>query len=156
MFLFFFFIRQVCGKSFTQKGNVDTHIRIHTGTKEYACERCGRSFTQKGNLKTHVRSVHTKEKPYACSVCGKSFSQKGNMHTHIRTHNKDDRFPCGLCGKTFSQKGKFHLNFFFLFQSLINLKIYSIVHYLLSRQFKDTYAKTCRNIAQTLRSWRAA
>lgn len=94
-----------CGKSFTQKGNVDTHMKIHTGEREYGCEACGKRFTQKGNLKTHIRSVHTKEKPFACGLCGKCFSQKGNMQTHIRTHNKDDRFPCTLCGKTFSQKG---------------------------------------------------
>ncbi|KAG8191643.1 hypothetical protein JTE90_012358 [Oedothorax gibbosus] len=94
-----------CGKSFTQKGNVDTHMKIHTGEREYGCEACGKRFTQKGNLKTHIRSVHTKEKPFACGMCGKCFSQKGNMQTHLRTHNKDDRFPCTLCGKTFSQKG---------------------------------------------------
>ncbi|XP_015906539.1 uncharacterized protein [Parasteatoda tepidariorum] len=96
---------QACGKSFTQKGNVDTHMKIHTGEREYGCDACGKRFTQKGNLKTHIRSVHTKEKPFACGLCGKCFSQKGNMQTHIRTHNKDDRFPCTLCGKTFSQKG---------------------------------------------------
>ncbi|OQR77851.1 zinc finger protein-like, partial [Tropilaelaps mercedesae] len=96
---------QICGRSFTQKGNVDTHMKIHTGEKDYGCDSCGKRFARKGNLKTHVRSVHTKEKPFACGVCGKCFSQKGNMQTHLRTHNKDDRFPCPLCGKTFSQKG---------------------------------------------------
>ena len=49
-----------CDKKFSLEYNLRTHCRIHTGDKPYLCEypQCGRSFTQSGNLKTHIKSKH--------------------------------------------------------------------------------------------------
>jgi KRAB domain-containing zinc finger protein len=40
-----FFVCDVCGKKFTERGYFKTHMRMDTGEKPYVCDFCGKGFT---------------------------------------------------------------------------------------------------------------
>ncbi|XP_069469849.1 zinc finger protein 547-like isoform X1 [Ambystoma mexicanum] len=93
-----------CEKSFSRKGDLIKHKKIHTGIKPYNCTDCGKSFGRKEHLSIHKRT-HTGVRPYQCSMCGKSFTQKGVLIRHQRTHTKERQHQCPECGIKFRQKG---------------------------------------------------
>ena len=47
-----------CRKSFSLKGNLETHRKIHSGTRPYMCDFCDKSFVQKINMKNHQKKYH--------------------------------------------------------------------------------------------------
>ena len=49
----------------------------------FKCKVCEKSFSQKGNMSTHMSSVHDEKTAFECKVCEKMFSQKSNMTKHM-------------------------------------------------------------------------
>uniref|UniRef100_A0A3Q3F5U5 Zinc finger protein 574 n=1 Tax=Labrus bergylta TaxID=56723 RepID=A0A3Q3F5U5_9LABR len=74
-----------CGKTFTRRVFLRTHVFSHTGEKLFTCKVCTKSFTNSQSLLRHSMS-HTGNRPYSCDVCGKNFSQAATLKRHQRIH----------------------------------------------------------------------
>ncbi|PIO38467.1 hypothetical protein AB205_0143570, partial [Aquarana catesbeiana] len=86
------------------KESSSPHEGDYRGQNLFSCSECEKSFTRKGFLVQHLR-IHTGERPYSCSECGKTFTWKGTLIQHQRVHTSDRLFPCSECGKSFTRKG---------------------------------------------------
>ena len=90
-----------CDIGYGDKASLEEHLKTH---RPFTCDICEKRFSQKCNLITHQR-LHTGERPYQCSQCDKRFTQKGNLDAHLKTHAKDRSHNCPTCGKKFSFRG---------------------------------------------------
>ncbi|XP_077453310.1 zinc finger protein Eos isoform X1 [Stigmatopora argus] len=76
-----------CGASFTQKGNLLRHIKLHSGEKPFKCPICNYACRRRdalaGHLRTHAVSSPLAGKPYKCIYCSRSYKQKSTLEDHF-------------------------------------------------------------------------
>lgn len=94
----------LCSKVFTNKTNLQVHLRMHNNIRPHQCPHCEKSFTQKSTMRTHIRT-HTGEKPYVCSHCARAFSDYSTYRKHQRVHTGEKPYTCDICFKAFAQSG---------------------------------------------------
>lgn len=58
---------------------------LPAGQKLFNCHMCNTSFSTKGSLKVHMR-LHTGSKPFKCPFCELRFRTSGHRKTHIQCH----------------------------------------------------------------------
>ena len=100
----------LCGKEVISK-NLPSHLHYHRQStlRPYICQECSQTFTHASSLKRHAL-LHTGNKQFRCEKCGKEFFQKVAYETHCKSHT-NERLHCKGCNQPFLTKYllNFHL-----------------------------------------------
>ena len=79
-------------KTFRSKSKLRAHMKSHDPATRVPCPfpDCGKTFSQRSNLNTHIRAVHHASRPFVCPIsgCTSSFAYKQSLSRHIEAHNK--------------------------------------------------------------------
>lgn len=85
---------------------------VFVGQKLFSCHMCNTSFSTKGSLKVHMR-LHTGSKPFKCPYCDLRFRTSGHRKTHIQFHfrasserHKSKRFSSSTCQSSQGETGQ--------------------------------------------------
>jgi len=83
-----------CGKKFTRRYNVRSHIQTHLSDRPFTCTYCPKSFVRQHDLNRHIKS-HMVSKHCKCK-CGKEFTRVEGYRKHLTN---------GICSRTTESEG---------------------------------------------------
>lgn len=90
-----------CHKKYRTNYDLNVHMSVHSGVKNFGCSVCGKRFSSMKYL-THHYVVHTNVKSYQCTFCSESFSRTSTRNRHIKSVHSDERnYNCPHCQKSF-------------------------------------------------------
>eukprot|EP00092_Neocalanus_flemingeri_P013632 GFUD01014702.1.p1 GENE.GFUD01014702.1~~GFUD01014702.1.p1 ORF type:complete len:530 (+),score=140.48 GFUD01014702.1:64-1590(+) len=90
-----------CHKKLKQK-SYRSHVRTHSGVKQFNCDLCGDRFTRRNDVMRHKRLIHEKPRDFKCEQCEKYFVSEENLASHREKHKVE--MKCRICQHGFGKK----------------------------------------------------
>ncbi|RVE46119.1 hypothetical protein evm_009193 [Chilo suppressalis] len=84
-----------CDKQFRCQAQLEMHV--------------SKRFSAQGNLQAHLK-IHTGQRDHACSLCSKSFITSSELTRHMNKHRGVKNFKCDLCGAAYIHLRDFKLH----------------------------------------------
>ncbi|CAI5755878.1 unnamed protein product [Candida verbasci] len=84
-------------------GELDNYWIGPDENKIYTCtyKNCGKNFTRRYNVRSHIQT-HLSDRPFGCVYCPKRFVRQHDLNRHVKGHMEARQSKCP-CGKEFAR-----------------------------------------------------
>ena len=56
---------------------------VLAGEQKFLCPLCGKGYTTRRGMKTHI-NYHSDARPHVCTICGAGFKARGKLYDHMK------------------------------------------------------------------------
>lgn len=95
--------RKIEKTSLLPPGELDQYWEGPDENKVFTCvyNGCGKKFTRRYNVRSHIQT-HLSDRPFACAYCPKKFVRQHDLNRHVKRHQEALYCKCP-CGKEFAR-----------------------------------------------------
>lgn len=95
--------RRIKKTSLLPPGELDKFFEGPDDNKVFTCtyKGCGKKFTRRYNVRSHIQT-HLSDRPFACIYCPKKFVRQHDLNRHVKGHLEARHCRCP-CGKEFTR-----------------------------------------------------